>query len=93
MNKNIINPNAVKEKSWDDFRKSGALWMVNNLLQVFGWSIVIEVDQETDTVINVFPGRVKYRGYTLDTSHKNCIRLAAYMKENADDLLNEALES
>lgn len=36
---------VVKEKSWKEFQESGMLWMTNTILQVFGWSIVIDQDK------------------------------------------------
>ena len=57
-----MNDAAIKEKSWKEFRESGMLWMANTILQVFGWSIVIDQDAD-ENIISVCPARVKYRGF------------------------------
>ena len=84
------NNNMVTRKSWNEFRESEIMWMVNTILQVFGWSIVVEMDD--DKVTDVYPARVKYRGFTQKTNSKGYIKLSNYMQENADELLKEAIE-
>ena len=37
--------NDVKEKSWEEFRGTGLLWMMNSILHLFGWAIVYEVEE------------------------------------------------
>ena len=82
----------VREKSWNEFRNSGMLWMANTILQVFGWSIVVDQDEKTGDIICAYPARVKYRGFTHETNTKGYIKIADYMRENADEILKEAME-
>lgn len=86
-----MNNAAVKEKSWKEFQESGMLWMANTILQVFGWSIAIDQD-ENGNIISVCPVRVKYRGFTHETNTKGYIKTANYMKENAEEILKEAMQ-
>jgi len=76
------------EKSWDEFRKSGLVLIINQLLHVFGWAITFAV--EDGKVINCYPARVKYRGFDNDTVDANYLNVAKYMKEHAAELLEEA---
>ena len=82
---------VVKEKSWKEFQESGMLWMANTILQVFGWSIAIDQD-ENGNIISVCPARVEYRGFTHETNTKGYIKTANYMKENAEEILKEAMQ-
>lgn len=81
---------VVREKSWNEFRDSGMLWMANTILQVFGWSVVVEEDN--GNITSVYPARVKYRGFTHETNTKGYIKTANYMKENAEEILKEAMQ-
>ena len=81
---------TVREKSWNEFRNSGMLWMANTILQVFGWSVVVEEDN--GNITSVYPARVKYRGFTHEINTKGYIKTANYMKENAEEILKEAMQ-
>lgn len=49
----------VEEKSWEEFRESGLLWLINTTLHVFGWAIVFEIYKiGDDTNTRVYPARV-----------------------------------
>lgn len=54
------------------------------ILHTFGWAIVYNIDDNGNT--EVYPARVKFRGFN---EHSNT---NGYMKENANDLLEEASE-
>lgn len=79
----------VYEKSWNDFKDSGFLWWTNMILHTFGWAIVIEFG-ENNQIINVYPARVKFRGFGEKNNAKGYIMVSEYMKDNADSLLEEA---
>lgn len=79
----------VYEKSWNDFRDSGFLWWTNMILHTFGWAIVIEFGKNNQ-IINVYPARVKFRGFGEKNNTKGYIMVSEYMKDNADSLLEEA---
>jgi hypothetical protein len=50
----------ITEKTWDEFRDTGLLVMINCFLQIFGWCIVVEI--ESGKVTRVFPARTSFRG-------------------------------
>lgn len=78
----------ITKRTWEEFRSSGLLWLVNTMLHVFGWSLVFQFEGEK--VIGVFPARVKFRGFSNDVNTNSYINLSEYMAKNADDLLKEA---
>ena len=78
----------VEKKSWEEFREIGLLWFINTILHMFGWAICYEIDNEK--IINVYPARVKFRGFDNKTTSEGYEKVTEYLKENIDDLLMEA---
>ena len=58
------------------------------ILHTFGWAIVVE--EESGRIIDVYPARVKYRGFTEKCNEEGYIRVSQYIKDNADVLLEES---
>ena len=79
-----------KKNKWNDFKDSGLLWFINSILHVFGWVIKYEIDLYTKEIIDAYPDRVKFRGFSEESNTKGYINLSKYMKENAEQLLKEA---
>lgn len=91
----IRDDNVVTKKSWNEFRKSGLLLFINQILHVFGWAIVVKFenyDEETDDgeITDVYPARVKYRGFAVDLVSKSYLKISKYLSENITELLDEA---
>lgn len=79
---------TVTKKSWDEFRDSGLLWFINTILHMFGWAIVVEVDD--GAVIGAYPARVTFRGFGAESTENGYRKVSKYMAENAAELLEEA---
>ena len=82
------------KKTWEEFRKSGLLWFINTILHMFGWAIVIEYetyDKETETgkIKEVYPARVKYRGFEGDINDEGYLKTTKYLAKNIEQLLEE----
>lgn len=78
----------IDKKSWEEFRSSGLLWWINRILHTFGWAIVVQV--ETDgRVTDVYPARVKFRGFTADSEAEGFKALSKHIAENAEALSKE----
>ena len=75
----------VKKKSWKEFRNCGFLFMINQLLHFFGWAIVFEFDGSGD-IKEVYPARVKYRGFDDQAQDVGYKKVTDYMAENAESL-------
>ena len=80
----------INRKTWEEFRNSGLLWWINQQLHIFDWSIVVVM--EDDKILEVYPARVKFRGFDDNNNTQGYIKVSKYMKENADELLKEAEE-
>jgi hypothetical protein len=81
---------VVNKKAWEEFRDSGLLWWINMVLHTFGWSIVIKV--ESNKVLEVYPARVKFRGFDEQSNTDGYIKVSEFMKNNAEDILKESKE-
>ena len=78
----------VDKKTWKEFKDSGLLWWINMILHTFGWAIVFEISKRE--IINVYPARVKYRGFDMKSTENGYIKVSEYMNENSKELLEEA---
>ena len=58
------------------------------LLHTFGWAIVYDIEDEKIT--NVYPARVKFRGFPEQSNTEGYIKVSQYMKDNIDELLEES---
>lgn len=79
---------AFDMKTWYEFRGTGLLLFVNMFLHMFGWAIVVEVDD--DLVQAVYPARTKYRGFSEDSIAKAYKKLSAYVAKVGATLKKEA---
>lgn len=82
-------PNYVK-KSWEEFRITGLVVLINTILHAFGWAITFDVNEDDD-VIRAYPARTKFRGFDKETKDESYKRIAKYMKTNAEILAKEIL--
>ena len=79
----------VTRRTWKEFQDSRLLWWVNRTLHIFGWSIVL-IMQEDGSITDAFPARVRFRGFEEKANEEGFIGLTSYIKDNIDDLVDEA---
>ncbi|MDB2090459.1 hypothetical protein PM004_14010 [Clostridium paraputrificum] len=79
----------INKKEWKDFKDSGLFWWINSILHTFGWAIVFEYD-DNKNISNVYPARVKFRGFDKKTNTEGYIKVSNFIKENSQDLLEES---
>lgn len=79
----------LTKKTWKEFKESGFLWWINMILHTFGWSIVVDVDDNGE-ITDAYPARVKFRGFGEKNNTEGYIKVSKYMKKNVSDLLEEA---
>ena len=81
----------VQKKSWIEFRDSKMLWFINMILHAFGWAIVVDVIEYLEgNVVDVYPARIKFRGFSEKINTDGYIGISKYLVENAEELLKEA---
>lgn len=76
------------KKTWDEFSAAGLLFVVNTFLQFFGWILMVQRN-ESGEIIDIFPCRTIWRGFKHQDYAEGHARVAKYLKENSDNLLNE----
>lgn len=59
------------------------------ILHTFGWAIVINVNDDGE-ITDVYPARVKFRGFGEKENIEGYIKVSRYMKDNVTDLLEES---
>lgn len=80
-----------EKKTWREFHSHGLLWFVNSIIHVFGWAIVIELN-DFNNITDVYPARVKFRGFKEEVNTKHYKNITKYMVENAHKLMNDFSE-
>lgn len=79
----------VENKTWSEFKDSGLLWFINTILHTFGWAIVFET--EDSKITNVYPARVKFRGFSEESNTEGYTKITSYLDETSKELLKEVL--
>ena len=80
-----------EEKTWLDLRKTGLLMFINSFLHIFGWCIIVELDDDGNFQ-RAYPARTKWRGFSseaIDRAYKNVTHA---MKEDIDQLVKDVDE-
>lgn len=88
----VKQPQMVFRKSIKEFRDTGLLWFINTILHMFGWAIAITIDTETREITEIYPARVRFRGFDPDSNDQGYNNVTFYLKNNIDELLKEARE-
>lgn len=81
------NLNSIKEKTWDEFREAGMLWVANRVLQLFGWTILCDTD-ENNKVTGVRCIRTKEVGFDLEFERAYFKKVAKYMRDNSTEIFD-----
>ena len=78
----------IERKKWKEFQDSGLLWWINMILHTLGWAICIEVDN--GEIKDVYPARVKFRGFSEDANSEGYKKVSEFMKDNSEILYDES---
>jgi len=76
----------VTRKEWSEFRSTGLLLFINQILHVFGWAIVFDIEKDTGNIKSVFPARVHFRGFDNEDVSESYKNISKYLKENIEDI-------
>lgn len=77
----------VNRKTWEEFRETGLLFFINQILHVFGWAITVNI--EDNEIKDVYPARVKFRGFDNKIVDQGYTKVTRFLKDNIDELLSE----
>lgn len=91
MRNTVAEKEMIEIKSWEEFRGTGLLWFINMILQMFGWSIVVEVNSEQEhKVFDAYPVRTKFRGFEEQSISNGYKQVSKWMKDNGRKLYKES---
>ena len=79
----------VERRSWEEFREIKLLWWCNRMLHLFGWAIVVSLNED-GRVAEVYPARVKFRGFDQKSEELGFIELSTYLNSISEELKDEA---
>ena len=85
------NEPMVTKKTWKEFQDSKLLWWINRILHTFGWAIVLSVEEDGE-ISDVYPARVKFRGFDEKSESEGFIGVTQYLKGIVDELSDEAVD-
>jgi hypothetical protein len=74
-----VVPGQNRRHSWSEFQAAGMLWAANRVLHMFGWAIVVEVDDETSEPLGAYPVRTEWRGFPRDREELGYTRVSEWM--------------
>lgn len=80
----------TRRQTWESFRESGMLWMANRVLHVFGWAIVVEIDDATETIIGAHPRRCTWRGFSPESEARGFRSVSRFLRAAGATLADEA---
>ena len=84
----MTEKSMTKRKTWKEFRESGLLWFINTTLHMFGWAMVIDVDEDGN-ITEGYPARCKFRGFDEKSTSKGYEKVTKYLQENISDLVKD----
>lgn len=65
------------------------LWFTNRLLHIFGWAIVVSVD-DAGSIIDAYPARVRFRGFSEKIEANGFEKVSAFLNQESQNLLDES---
>ena len=77
----------VDKRTWEEFRNIKMLWWINMILHTMGWAIVVEMDE--GKITEVYPARIKFRGFSTEINDVGYKKITEYLKDNAEELFKE----
>lgn len=78
---------ALRPASWEEFQYAGLLWWVNRILHLFGWAIVLDIDDATGKVLRAYPARSRFRGFGPENESEGFKQLTDHLRDNVDELV------
>lgn len=77
----------IDKRSWNEFRETGLLWFINTILHLFGWVIVVEIEDEK--IVKSYPARTSFRGFDEGSNTEGYKKITRYLADNINDLMKD----
>jgi hypothetical protein len=79
----------IDKRTWQEFSDAGLVWWANRILHLFGWAIVLQVEND-GTISDAYPARCKFRGFEPGCETRNFKKLSSYLKAHIEEIDKEA---
>jgi hypothetical protein len=79
-----LNTKQIEEISCDEFRSTGLLTIINQILHIFGICIVVSGNK-------MYPARTKFRGFSESTTEISYEKISEYMSKSSHILKDEVI--
>lgn len=86
--KQLSKRNPIQKHTWEAFRETGLFRFVNSFLHIFGWVIVMEM--EDGKVTNVYPAKTIWRGFSAEAMSESYQKVAELMHKDHEEILKFA---
>ena len=86
----MLEKKMINKKTGKEFYDAGMLWWINMILHTFGWAICYE-SEEDGTIVDVYPIRMRFRGFSQKVNTDGYIKVSKYLKDNIEELIEEAI--
>jgi hypothetical protein len=80
----------LDKRSWKEFQDAGLIWWCNRVLHLFGWAIVLEVEND-GSISNAYPARCAFRGFDSETEAEGFKKVTESVLRDAEQLRNDLL--
>ena len=81
---------VIAERTVEEFRSTGLLFLINQILHAFGWVIVVELSDDPAVATRFYPARTVFRGFPEESQERGYANLAAAFGLPSGDELPEA---
>ena len=81
-----MSEREIEERPWSEFQEAGLLWWINRSLHLFGWAIVVEMNDDGH-IERAYPARCKFRGFAPEAETRGFRRLTTYLARQSQALL------
>ncbi len=78
----------IERRTWEEFRETGLVKIINVIIRAFGWSIYYEYTNDKKFV-QVYPIRCKHMRLGDASMTKAYLNLAKWMNENSEELVKD----
>jgi len=79
--------NNIEKKTWQEFRATGIMLIVNTILHAFGWVIVMDI--KDGEIITAYPARTTFRGFSEKDQSDSYEKIADYLSKTSSDFPEE----
>ena len=79
-----VRPEGPVRADVGEFQDTGLVLFVNEFLHIFGWTLVVEIDDYGGKTL--YPAKTKFRGFPEGSVSRAYDKLGAYISSHIDEI-------